>query len=49
MLLTQVAHDKYAGRTVAKVWLPDGRSAAPLLLVAGLAAGYAQPQDWCSR
>jgi endonuclease YncB( thermonuclease family) len=49
VLLTQVAHDKYAGRVVAEVWLPDGRSAAPLLLAAGLAAGYGQPLDWCAH
>jgi endonuclease YncB( thermonuclease family) len=49
VLLTQVAHDKYAGRAVAEVWLPDGRSPAPLLLTAGLAAGYGQPHDWCAH
>jgi micrococcal nuclease len=49
VLLTQVAHDKYAGRVLAEVRLPDGRSAAPLLLAAGLAAGYGRPQDWCAH
>jgi endonuclease YncB( thermonuclease family) len=48
VLLTRIAHDKYAGRVIAEVWLPDGRAAAPLLLGAGLAAAYGQPQDWCS-
>ncbi|MDF2765033.1 MAG: hypothetical protein K0S81_2027, partial [Rhodospirillales bacterium] len=48
VLLTRIAHDKYAGRVIAEVWLPDGRAAAPLLLRAGLAVAYGQPQDWCS-
>jgi endonuclease YncB( thermonuclease family) len=49
VLLSQVAHDKYAGRIVAEVRLPDGRSAAPLLLASGLATPFGQAHDWCSR
>jgi endonuclease YncB( thermonuclease family) len=45
--LTQVAHDKYAGRVIAQAWLADGRAAGPLLLAAGLAAVYGERRDWC--
>ena len=47
VLLTRIAHDKYAGRVTAEVWLSDGRAAAPLLIDAGLAAAYGQARDWC--
>ena len=46
VLLTRIAHDKYAGRVTAEVRLSDGRAAAPLLIDAGLAAAYGQARDW---
>ncbi|HEX6101608.1 MAG TPA: hypothetical protein VF031_01040 [Alphaproteobacteria bacterium] len=48
VLLTRIEHDKYAGRVIAEVRLPDGGSAAPLLLAARLAAPYGEPHDWCA-
>jgi endonuclease YncB( thermonuclease family) len=48
VLLTRIVHDKYAGRVVAKVWLPDGRAAGVPLIEAGLAVAHGQPRDWCA-
>lgn len=48
VLLTDIAHDKYAGRVIADMRLPDGRDAAQLLLAAGLAVGYGQERNWCA-
>jgi hypothetical protein len=46
--LTQIAHDKYAGRVIADAWLADGRSAGPLLVEARLAAAHGTRKHWCS-
>ena len=47
VLLTQVQHDKYAGRVTAVVRLRDGRAASSLLLALGLAAPYEESRNWC--
>jgi endonuclease YncB( thermonuclease family) len=47
VLLTQIRHDKYAGRVTAEVRLRDGRAASSLLLAAGLAAPYGESRTWC--
>ena len=47
VLLTQIRHDKYAGRVTAEVRLRDGRAASSLLLAAGLAAPYGESRSWC--
>ncbi|UJW75452.1 thermonuclease family protein [Rhizobium sp. SL42] len=48
--LTDISGDKYFGRVVAKLILADGRSAADLLLEAGLVEPYAgrtKPRHHC--
>ena len=47
--LTNVGQDKYAGRVVARVVLPDGRSLADVLIEEGLARPYdgGTKQGWC--
>jgi endonuclease YncB( thermonuclease family) len=47
VLLTRILHDKYAGRVIADVTLPEGRDAAGLMLASGLAAPYGQDRNWC--
>ena len=47
--LWEIAYDKYGGRVVARVTLPDGADLAGALLEAGLARPYAGAarQPWC--
>lgn len=48
--LTRIAGDKYFGRIVADVMLPDGVNAADRLLLAGLVTGYdggRKPREVC--
>lgn len=47
--LFDVEHDKYGGRVVARVVLPDGRDLSDLLLEAGHAWAYGDPDPLCMR
>jgi endonuclease YncB( thermonuclease family) len=47
--LTNIRHDKYAGRVLADITLADGRSLADVLIASGLARPYdgGARQSWC--
>lgn len=49
LTLTDIESDKYFGRVVADVALPDGRSLGPWLLESGLVRPYdgGTREDWC--
>jgi len=49
VMLSELQHDKYAGRVLARVAIPDGRDLGELLLAAGVARAYdgGPRQDWC--
>jgi endonuclease YncB( thermonuclease family) len=46
--LADVEHDKYGGRVVARLILPDGQDLSALLLDQGLAAPITDDPTWCS-
>lgn len=50
VVLSELEHDKYAGRVVARVTTPDGRDLASALLAAGLARPYdgGARGSWCA-
>lgn len=49
MTLTEVRPDKYFGRVVARIVMPDGRDAGAILLSEGLARPYGggRRKGWC--
>jgi endonuclease YncB( thermonuclease family) len=49
VVLTDIAPDKYQGRIVARVLLPDGRDVSTILLAAGHARAYdgGRRSGWC--
>ena len=49
VVLSDISHDKYAGRVLAQVLLPDGSSLADILIEEGLARPYdgGRRESWC--
>jgi endonuclease YncB( thermonuclease family) len=45
--LVEVEHDKYGGRVVARLMLPDGRDLSELLLAEGHAVATGTEDPWC--
>jgi endonuclease YncB( thermonuclease family) len=46
--LLEIEHDKYGGRVVARLILPDGRDLSELLLAEGHAIPIGAPDPWCA-
>jgi endonuclease YncB( thermonuclease family) len=50
ILLSHVSHDKYGGRILAEVYLPDGRKVSDILISKGVAKPYhgrGPKPNWC--
>lgn len=47
--LANIRHDKYGGRVIADVLLPDGRNVSAAMLASGVVVEWGNATPWCPR